>query len=198
MRYHNKKKGKYNMELRNYNFKNPAYCYNECYYKDSVVFSTAQSQEYKELSDLDKDKFFWNSFYEECSLAIMVLITNKLKEADAYQPYSVEGLDVSVLMVGESLPYEIYPNVCEWVNGDEFSEISYNGLSIKEMEKRMDFPSFEEYQRDFPSLTRERYEQQKARCYLQLFCSMAIYAKYNMTDPTSTLYDATCIFRKIL
>lgn len=191
------KKGKYNMELRSYNFKNPAYCYNECYYKDFVYFLMAESDECKKMSDEEKDKFRQDKFYEECSLAIMTLITKKLKEADAYQPYSAEGLDISMLIVVEDLPYEVYPNVCEWVNGDEFSEINYNGLSIKEMEKRMDFPSFEEYQRNFPSLTRERYEQQKARCYLQLFCFMAIYAKYNKTDPTSTLRDATFIFRKI-
>lgn len=185
------------MEFRKYCFKDKKYCYNELLYDGFVDILMAKSDECKNMPDEEKSNYHKDKFYEECSLAIMALITTKLQEADAYQPCSAEGFDISMLIVVENLPYEIYPNVCEWVNGDEFSEINYNGLSIKEMEKRMDFPSFEEYQRDFPSLTRERYEQQKARCYLQLFCFMAIYAKYNKTDPTSTLRDATFIFRKI-
>lgn len=38
------------------------------------------------------------------------------------------------------IPKKVYPNIIEWINGDDISYISYEGLSIKELIDAMDLP----------------------------------------------------------
>ena len=127
----------------------------------------------------------------------MCVIMKKLKSVNAYYEDSYDGYDMLMMITCKSLPYELYPNVIEWVNDDPMSEISYNGLSIKAMVDQMNFPDYESYHKVVPTLTREKYEEEKARCFLRIFAYMATYAKYGSKNPESVLCDAACAFRKI-
>lgn len=185
------------MEFRKFTFKEPGYRYNEATCDSLVRAFGIKTEEYKNMTPEEQKEFYHWRFLEECKVELMCVIMKKLKSVNAYYRDSYQEQDMLMMITCESLPYELYPNVIEWVNDDPMSEISYNGLSIKAMVDQMNFPDFESYHRVVPTLTREKYEEQKARCYLRIFAYMATYAKNGSKNPESVLCDAACAFRRI-
>ena len=185
------------MEFRKYTFKNPDFFYNEESCNSLVVAFDLQTDEYKKMTPDEQKEFYEKRFYEECQLGLLSIIMKKLKSANALYHDTSEGRDALLLIVCESLPYDIYPNIMEWINDDELSEISYNGLSVKQMAIAMDFPSYDNYKLICPYSTKEKYERIKARCYLTIFSYMATYAKYDMQDPLPWINKAMNTFRTI-
>ena len=185
------------MEFRKYTFKNPDFFYNEESCNSLVVAFDLQTDEYKKMTPEEQKAFYEKRFYEECQLELLSIMMKKLKSVNAYHPDAYPNRDTLLLRVCESLPYEVYPNIMEWVNDEDISVIDYNGLTIKGMLDNMNFPSYEDYKRAIPDITKEKYEEQKARCYLMIFSYMADYAKYNMENPFIFMCEAKNTFRTI-
>ena len=68
---------------------------------------------------------------EEDSRFILKLeIARKYQETDGFsQDYAKK---IAQEMIDE-LPFELFPNIIEWINNEPISEIDYGGLSIKKM-----------------------------------------------------------------
>ena len=184
-------------KLRKFVFSNPQYYYNEETCKSLVMAFDMQEEKYKQMSPDEQELYFNKRFLEECRLELISIMMDKLKSVNAYYADEYPNRDSLLFLTCESLPYEVYPNIFEWVNDDPMSEINYNGLSIKAMVDQMNFPDFKSYHRVVPTLTREKYEEEKARCYLRIFAYMATYAKNGSKNPESVLCDSACAFRRI-
>lgn len=186
------------MELRKFTFKYPGYFYDEECFDSLVRAFDLTTDEYKQMSEAEQKAFYKEKFEEMCKASIGAVIAKKLESLNAHFINPMRGMDMDIVRTFETLPLELYPNIVEWANDEEISEIDWNGLSIKKMIDKMDFPPFEAFKSRYPDITEEKYITKKARAYLQVFELVGWYSTCKKANPMEFLMYAAGLGRVIM
>lgn len=186
------------MDLRKFTFKYPGYYYDEECFDNLVEVFDLSTDAYKQMSEKEQKAFYKEKFEEMCKASIGAVIAKKLESLNAHFINPMRGMDMDIVRIFETLSLELYPNIVEWANDEEISEIDWNGLSIKKMIDKMDFPPFEAFKNRYPDITEERHITKKARAYLQVFELVGWYSTCKKANPMEFLMYAAGLGRVIM
>lgn len=181
------------MELRQFMFKNPSYKYNEKFLYAVANHFDRQTEEYKNLSDFEKEQYINGKALELYKISMINIIYSKVLEESKNTHYLMDKryLMSSVKIAIEHFPLELYPNIVEWVNDEEISYIDYHGLSMRELLGYVDFPEEDKW-----PFEKSLYKPNKARCFVEAMILISEYVENGCEEPMDYLIQAGFIYRK--
>lgn len=119
------------MEFVKYEFKEENYFYNEEKIYNRVLSENTNKETLLEEYDVERKRV----------MAANVL--RKLLNAKIGFEYDLDVYTEIILNLVNSLPFEIYPNIVEWINEEELTDIKVKDISLKEMVEYTDLETCE-------------------------------------------------------
>lgn len=181
------------MELREFIFKDSTYKYNEKFLYAVANHFDRQTEEYKNLSDVEKEEYVNNKALELFKISMINIIYSKALEESKNTHYLMDKryLMASVELAIEHFPLELYPNIVEWINDEDISYIDYHGLSMRSLLDYVNFPEEDKW-----PFEKSLYRPNKARCFVEAMILMSKYVENGCEDPLAYQIQAGFIYRK--
>lgn len=182
------------MELREFIFKDSTYKYNEKFLYAVANYFDRQTEEYKNLSDVEKEEYVNNKALELFKISMINIIYSKALEESKNTHYLMDEryLMASVELAIEHFPLELYPNIVEWINDEDITYIDYHGLSMRSLLDYVNFPEEDKW-----PFEKSLYRPNKARCFVETMILMSKYAENGCEDPLAYQIQAGFIYRKL-